>query len=452
MRIKIAIIATNDLYTRTFEQTNITEDLSKVFEVSLFNLVNETNLFKNDKKWKNIENIISDKEKMLSKKLRTVNFISKKNRSNSFKFALARKLFGNNLIIPRTHNETFRNHIKKEIKFRFKSFVINYRQIMYLYLPFLAKAITNNRKKQMKKNSKIIELFKEFDYLIIQGVGTEQFIEIIINSLKGSKAKTILLIDNWDNLTSKGAYITNPDFITVMGKNDIKTAITTHNFSSNQVWPIGLPKFEQVKNIDILKSNKIIIYYIGFSLPHDEVKIINDLYVAVKKYFSNKEIEFIYRPHPLQLERYHQKELNRGVIIENELSKKLPDLDQTYGKILGKANLVIGPPTTLILEAALIKKHVLIDLTKDEFYKTSSGRAAKKYEHVKNLEQLYPEICCKSEESLKKKVFQLIENDFPVKKRDLNLMNLISFDDIKFVDKLIDKISQDFVNRNKNLL
>lgn len=438
------------MYSRTFEQTKIAEDLDKIFDVSLFNLVNETSQFKEDSKWQNIDIIISEEEKQLSKKLKIVNFISKKKRTNSFKFALKRKIFGNNLIIPRTFNFMFQNQIKREIFFRIKSFVINYRLISYLYLPFLARVITNQRKNQMKRNQKIVELLKEFDYLIIQGIGTEQYIEIIIHSMKNTKTKSILIIDNWDNLTSKGAYLVNPDFITVMGKNDVKTAMTTHHFSSDQVWPIGLPKFEQVKNIDVVKSNRIIIYYIGFSLPHDEDEIINKLYIAVKKNFPDKEIEFIYRPHPLQLERDYKKSINREIIIESISSKHLPNLDQMYGQILGKANLVIGPPTTLILEAALINKHILIDLTKDKFYKTSSGRVAKKYTHIKDLEQMFPEICCKKAKILEQKMLQLIHSNFSQINYNQNLKHLITFDEIKFVDKLTNKINQDFEYRKNN--
>jgi hypothetical protein len=440
------------LYSRTFEQTHITEDLAKVFDIRLFNLVNETNLFKEDKKWQNIDIIISEEEKRLSTKLRIVNLISKKKRSNSFKFAITRKIFGNNLIVPRTRDAHFLDQIKKEIVFRMNSFVTNYQIISYLYVPFLARVVTNKRKNQMTRNQQIIELLEEFDYLIIQGIGTEQYIEIIINSMKGTKTKTILIIDNWDNLTSKGSYIVNPDIITVMGQDDIKNAISVHNFSSNQVWPIGLPKFEQVKKIKSMKTNKILIYYIGFSVPHDEVEIINRLYLAIKNNFPYNEFTFTYRPHPLQLARYHKKAINRDVLVEIESRKQLPNLDQTYGKILGEASLIIGPPTTLILEAALINKHILIDLTKDKLYKTSSGRAAKKYKHIKDLEKMMPEICCKNAKILEQKMLHLIKSNFPQIECNENLSNLITFDDTKYVDKLTKRITQDFEYRKSNSL
>jgi hypothetical protein len=438
------------LYARTFEQTHITEDLAKVFDIQLFNLVNETNIFKEDKKWQNIDKIISEEEKRLSKKLRIVNLISKKKRSNSFKFALKRKIFGNNLIIPRSRNTHFLDQIKKEIVFRLKSFVINYQIISYLYVPFLARVVTCKRKNNMRKNYQVIELLEEFDYLVIQGIGTEQYIEVIINSMKDTCTKTILIIDNWDNLTSKGSYIVNPDFITVMGENDIENAISTHNFSSNQVWPIGLPKFEQIKYTNSIKANKMLIYYIGFSLPHDEVEIINRLYIAIKNHFPTSDFDFIYRPHPLQLERYHKKSINSQVLVEMESIRQLPNLDQTYGQILGEASLVIGPPTTLILEAALMNKNILIDLTKDKLYKTSSGRVAKKYKHIKELEKLMPEICCKNTKILEQKMLELIKSNFPQMEYNKNLNQLISFDDTKFANKLKEKITQDFVKRSFN--
>ena len=133
-----------------------------------------------------------------------------------------------------------------------------------------------------------------------------------------------------------------------------------------------------------------------------------------------------------------------------ESRKQLPNLDKKYGQILGEACLVIGPPTTLILEAALINKHILIDLSKDRFYKTSSGRVAKKYKHIADLELMFPEICCKSVKVLEQKMLQLIENNFQKLKYDQNLNNLISFDDTKFVDKLTNKINQDFEYRKNN--
>lgn len=63
-----------------------------------------------------------------------------------------------------------------------------------------------------------------------------------------------------------------------------------------------------------------------------------------------------------------------------------------------------------------------------------------------------PEICCKNAKILEQKMLELIKSNFPQMEYNKNLNQLISFDDTKFVNKLTNRIIQDFEYRKSDSL
>jgi hypothetical protein len=55
--------------------------------------------------------------------------------------------------------------------------------------------------------------------------------------------KTLILVDNWDNLSSKSAFIKNPDYLGVWGKQSVDFASRFHEMLPDKVRVIGTPRF-----------------------------------------------------------------------------------------------------------------------------------------------------------------------------------------------------------------
>ena len=66
----------------------------------------------------------------------------------------------------------------------------------------------------------------------------------------------------------------------------------------------------------------------------------------------------------------------------------MPDMDEEFLNAILQADVVVGAPTTLILEALAIHKKCVLDLTNDGFHRTSAGNSASWHTHMLDLTQI----------------------------------------------------------------
>lgn len=235
---------------------------------------------------------------------------------------------------------------------------------------------------------------QNFEWLIIPADSASGYITDWIIGAREIGLKTLLAIDNWDHLTAKSIYIERPDFITVMGARCIEHAVNIHNFKPEQVLPFGLPRFDfyksSLKTLPRLShdSPKRIIYC-GFSLAHSEIEIVNHLAKHFAASLKSGTLEIIYRPHPGPLKRFnHSPPLDPRVkmTLHGDLSRTtLPDMNQEFLDALASAKIVIGPPTSIVLEAMLIGRSCILDLTDDGYHRTTSAISARRHTHMLDL-------------------------------------------------------------------
>lgn len=272
---------------------------------------------------------------------------------------------------------------------RFIKIVARNRVSFWFFSP-IKKLSFNLFQRLIYTNHRIVKLFSKFDLVIIHSASNEVFAPIIINSLRKSGIKTLMTIENWDNLTSKQVLFERPNYVTVMGQVDHKHAMSIHGFKEYEVFPIGLPKFEFLKDYKReigSKFNKLNLLYIGFHLPHDEIGLLNQLYEELNK--RGIEFNLQYRPHPNARKRLTEGNLNGDIYIVDTLEldsdSGLPLLNESYLQDILKADLVLGPPTTLIVECMLLNIPCLLDVTSDSRHRTTSGEAVKKYLHLQDF-------------------------------------------------------------------
>jgi hypothetical protein len=288
----------------------------------------------------------------------------------------------------------------------FRDSVYTVRKSIFLYANYISSigeaSIWLLRKRLQSVNiipSNLIEI--DFDYFIIPSSADDPYLYGLIAQLRRLQIKSVLAIDNWDNLTSKSVFPFNPDFLTVMGEPCRQHANAIHGIDTDQIWVLGLPKFEvfrQKKSPNKRVQNSVFtVLYLGFSLQHNEIRVLNKIYKALLSKHGENNFRVIYRPHPYALERVRADEtLNKNIEVEVVSIKDLnlngaPSYNDAYFHSLQLANLVIGPPTTMLIEAMLMDKSCLVDSTDDGQHRTTSKICHEKFLHIQDL-YLIPEL------------------------------------------------------------
>ena len=235
---------------------------------------------------------------------------------------------------------------------------------------------------------------ERFDWLVIPCNAIDEIITDYLSSAKKLGLKSLIAIDNWDNLTSKSVFVEQPDCLTVMGKRCIEHAVDIHSIEQSKVLPFGLPRFDAYRNevIDNGKStldSTIEILYAGFSLPHAEIAVVNYLWQGLKSHFPNHEIRFVYRPHPIPIPRIDNvKAVAPGVVTtqHGKLERtNMPKMDEEYILSMLNADVVIGASTTMVFEAMLLDRPCIIDGTSDQFHRTNAASSIRNFTHMKDL-------------------------------------------------------------------
>lgn len=235
--------------------------------------------------------------------------------------------------------------------------------------------------------------FSNFDWLIVPsaGVGSETD---LLDAADRAGTRSIVVIDNWDHLTAKGSFIVKPNFLTVMGALYSRYAVELHSLDNDKVLEFGLPRFDIYRDgrHSLMRFERIAkprILYVGWSLPHSEERIVSYLSRSLESRFGVGYFEFVYRPHPKKpLVKDPFKFTTENITIHDfgqHLRTDMPKMDEAFVSELIAADVVVGPPTTMMLEAAILGRPCVLDLTVDDFHRTSSGNFGKWCLHLQDL-------------------------------------------------------------------
>lgn len=313
------------------------------------------------------------------------------------------------------------------------------------------KGIFRRQIKQMYfKNSNFMSSL-DADIIIFPSTGAEVEIFEMIALAKIYNKKSVLVIENWDNLTSKSIFPVKPDFITVMGRKSCIQANEIHGFALERIISTGLPKFEKLINENNIAkrvpnvSGRINFLYLGYSLPYNENSQVEKIYHYLLNKVGKDEFDLTYRPHPMSQKRYFEKNFTVStskeikidqVKIQNNDRTALPSIDQTYVNNLESYDFIISTPTTMALEIMLLGIPCVIDGNDDGIHITAPFHTLQNYLHQEDLleipelriskttEELFASI---SEYLYQKPVFVKYSLDEIVETRDKFSNNLIRF-------------------------
>ncbi len=187
---------------------------------------------------------------------------------------------------------------------------------------------------------------------------------------------TLCLIDNWDNLTSKTIFWEKPDHLGVWGQQALEQARDIHAFGLESVHILGTPRFDNYfaphnRGKTETRYPFPYILFVGSAMPFDEIGVLKKLDLWLENSAEGlQDFKVVYRPHPWQqkrnvssgfieaefsrtiLDRQISDALDVGVEIGARNSSFQPSLTY-YPELLKGAACVVGPLTTMLLEASL---------------------------------------------------------------------------------------------------
>jgi len=394
--IKVALVLLNPQYIRSWIDNGLIDELIEDNEIEV-TIFAPQHVIERISEYTNVEKVLIDsiEPSFASTHLVAMNWIEKRKRSATFQFALKRTFCTDYKVI------VFERGISdslKQAKKNLKTILFNVSKkrlvIIYLFKPMRLIRRLLSRRLGMQQFLPEAIVSERFDWLFIPCNAIDEIITDYLSSAKKLGLKTLIAIDNWDNLTSKSVFVEQPDFLTVMGERCVEHAVDIHSIERFKVLPFGLPRFDAYRN-GVLSNRKskldstIEVLYAGFSLPHAEIAVVNYLWEGLKNHFPNHEIRFVYRPHPIPIPRIDGvKAVAPGVVTtqHGKLERtNMPKMDEDYLLSMLNADVVIGAPTTMVFEAMLLDRPCIIDGTSDQFHRTNAATAIQNFTHMKDL-------------------------------------------------------------------
>lgn len=391
----ILIILHSDLYVRNYLTTNALSLLDKVHELSF--LASEAlvrrELLEERKGY--LGTYSSSKNVAVHELLQQLRGQKYQHKSSSFAYRLERQR-------PKLNAVMFRRPFGR-IPLRVgRYFLMN---LFYLAIRFkwlrdlLEKLLTSRLRGNSQLEEKLIAANPDLIVFPSSAVGADA--NELLEICHRREIKTLFLIDNWDNLSSKSVFAKRPDYLGVWGKQASLDAQHIHGFESENVFQVGTPRFQknyQLKDKTLPSHFEFpYILFTGTALHFDEEAVLLRLNQIIDK---NPDVfgatKIVYRPHPWrQAHTNLAEEFGEHVVIDpqmlgfkgNNRKEFQPDLDY-YPSLLKNAAFVVGGPTSMIIEAAIFSKSIVLLAHMEAGNYASPYFVFKKYEHLRGLEMM----------------------------------------------------------------
>jgi hypothetical protein len=190
-------------------------------------------------------------------------------------------------------------------------------------------------------------------------------------------AKWMMVVENWDNISSKLDTNRNPTYLGVWSPQTARHANELYKFPKERIRVIGSARVnrETISKLQRsvpkgvgLESKTFTIFYPGAGVQYETFAFISELKKSINSHSSL--VKLIYRPHPLSIKEYgvdffkqweSEIEIDWPQISDRNVCD-WPVLDsKLYEKMFG-ADLVIGTPSTFLLESVALNKPILLDM------------------------------------------------------------------------------------------
>jgi hypothetical protein len=334
--------------------------------------------------------------------------------------------------------------------------ILSWNIFYYFYRYVFANNIKINNSLHNALNKKKIEL------IIAPTSGHNADALDLIKIGKIEKIPSYLIIDNWDNLSSKVYYDKlKPDYVSCWGKQSLIHGKKIHKLVNIDL--IGSARFDFYFNKRKLKQKKIFdfpyVLFLGSSLKWNEEEALQILDQHIERNKNKfKNLKIIYRPHPKRLDFRNQfNALNyKNILLDPQIlqtkSREWPELFY-YPKILSNCLFVVGGPTSMIIESTIFHKNYIVISYDDKNFLWNGKYVKATRPHLFEINNLDNINLCHSRKNLTK----LFDKNFLNKNKLINPKKIdkqrsffLFHDKYKFEQRLEIKIKKIFENE-KNL-
>jgi hypothetical protein len=246
------------------------------------------------------------------------------------------------------------------------------------------------------------------ELIIAPSGGYDTLVWDAMRSARATGARSLLLIHNWDNLSSKGAFAVRPDYLGVWGEQSVEQAERIHAIPRDRVAILGVPSFDHYFRHRSGSTTRPFPFryalFAGCYAPFDERDALERLEQSIAD--SGLDLKIVYRPHPHRRPRRESDFVDesrfRHVVVDPQVrdlylasfeeyadrSKRpkplLPPLSY-YPALFEHTELVICPLSTMIVEAAIFERPVLV-IAYDDGIHSISPAVVVGYDHFEGID------------------------------------------------------------------
>ena len=428
MKKKIVFVLVSDEYVRNFIETGVIKKLKKKFDIKFIFDTANINKYKNLITHKDCISKFSYKEKQIKdfNNLNWSNSIINEKRSKTFKFQNIGIFLNVEFIYPGE------GILKSFFKFIPRLIIKLNKLITYYKFKYL-KNNDKLKKYYLNKYDKqpFIENLKNYnpDLIIFPSRGNHAGLFEITNNCDYD---VLLLCDNWDNPSSKSYLDPKPKFISVWGEQSRTHAITCNQYNNKNIKLLGSPKyvsFYKKRHKKLKKYFKFKYFLVLESWIHDGIQDtlfeLNKI-ISYNVEFQNYKIVFRPHPNPSHKKKYDLSKLEHVIIdpdIKIKTNLKIDGRVKTnldyYPSLIKNAEIVICGPTTMLLEACIFyKKIILIGIEGKNFF--NHKNCINDMEHLKHTKYLPNLIVNKDLKSLNNQIMKIFVNKTKINEKTID--------------------------------
>lgn len=280
-----------------------------------------------------------------------------------------------------------------------------------------------------KELDDVLNKFKP-DLVIAPSLAADSFTIDLTHTLNIRKIKSLILINSWDNLVSKGVVPIQPSYIGLWGEQAWQQAVHVQRINEGKLVILGVPRFESyfsksksnisIHEVNNIPLNKKIILYPATSLPFDDIQALLVLDTEISHNPLYKDYVILFRPHPEMLSRVDEKNIFeydlKNVYLDAQTSdfyfSRFENLADSYESTINSTSLdyypallqtIVGmvcPATTLTLEGLINGKPCVMICYNDGKNHYLSPDQISKFENVQEILDLDGVFPCYKADSL----------------------------------------------------
>jgi hypothetical protein len=385
---RVGLFIGSDFHARSIVESGVLDELIINYKVVVFtSLKIRANYLARFSEINFIQFDVSRKVDNLFSKYLALGTARYMNRSNSFRFRIKRYILGD-YYLPKHSLAEFIWAIKSCLKaLRVVTRILIGKSLFFKYTEKVYF-------KELIKHFDLSELHSiNFNILISWSQNVEPL--ALASILIGEKIKvpSMVVVDNWDNLSSKSIFPLEPKAMICFGQQSVDFAHSIQKFSQCKIYPIGSARFEiyrgLIESSEQKEPQKIL--FAGSSIASEDLEILE----LFENYYEtyNLNIKFKYRRHPypqgpeLNLDDLYLKFprlFKAGQVLP---SRVLESLEQTKEE-LRTTKILVVMPTTFLLEGVLCKIPTILISFESIKVRTSSKVMLKELEHLKGIEKV----------------------------------------------------------------